>query len=150
MGMKAVAAVPTEATLRAVCRREHPHCFACGDPAEGGLGLRFRIEAGGDVTAAWDCPARGEGYPGLLHGGLAATLLDAAMTHALFARGIVARTGELRVRYRHPICLGSPARIRARLARSLEPLFLLEAELTQGVSRCATARAKFMRVPASA
>lgn len=145
--MTTAAAEPAEAVLRATGRREHPHCFACSDPAEGGLGLSFRVESDGGVAAVWECSAGGESYPGILHGGLVATLLDAAMTHALFARGIVGRTGELRVRYRHPVCLGSAVVVRAELTNDRDPLFVLAATLRQGGSLCAEARARFMRVP---
>lgn len=142
--MNAAVAAPTEERLRATCRREHPHCFACSDPAEGGLGLRFTIGSDGGVHAAWTCPPGGESYPGIVHGGLIATLLDAAMLHALFARGIAARTGELRVRYRNPVCIGSPITIHAWLRRQCAALFELEAELRQGASLCAQAESKFM------
>jgi uncharacterized protein (TIGR00369 family) len=103
----------------------------------------------GDVTARWTCPAGGESYPGIVHGGVVATLLDAAMVHALFARGVVARTGELRIRYRSPVCIGSPVVVRAKLANEGGRLFVLEAELRQGTSLCAEARAKFMQGIAS-
>ena len=139
-------AAPTEATLRATCRREHPHCFACSDPADGGLGLRFQVDTGGSVTTEWTCPPGGESYPGIVHGGVVATLLDAAMVHALFARGIAARTGELRIRYRSPVCIGSPVVVRAWLTNASGRLFVLEAELWQGASLCAEARAKFMQL----
>ncbi|MDI1247531.1 MAG: PaaI family thioesterase [Lacunisphaera sp.] len=145
--MNTAAAAPTEAILRATGRREHPGCFACGDPAAGGLGLKFKIAVPGGVEARWTCPAGGESYPGIMHGGMVATLLDAAMVHALFARGITARTGELRIRYRRPVSSGSPVTIRGWLVRACGPLFMLQAELQQDDSLCAEARAKFMQIP---
>lgn len=138
---------PDAATLRDTCRREHPHCFACSDPAEGGLGLRFTVQEDGGVAAAWTCPAGGESYPGIVHGGLIATLLDAAMVHALFARGIAARTGELHVRYRQPVCIGAPVTVQAWPTQHCGRLWTVRAELRQGASRCAEARAKFLQNP---
>lgn len=38
-------------------------------------------------------------YIDLLHGGIASTLLDAAMTHCLLSKGIEALTAELNVRF---------------------------------------------------
>jgi tRNA (adenine37-N6)-methyltransferase len=148
MIMKTAVVAPTEETLRATCRREHPHCFACSDPAEGGLGLRFQVGADSGVRATWMCPAGGESHPGILHGGLIATLLDAAMVHALFARGIAGRTGDLHIRYRNPVCIGSAVGVGAWLKRQYGALFELEAELRQGDSLCAEATARFMRAPA--
>lgn len=143
--MNPKAVLPTNEMLRATCRREHPHCFACSDPAEGGLGLHFQVAADDAVFAHWTCPAGGESFPGLVHGGLIATLLDAAMVHALFARGIAARTGELRIRFRSPVCIGSPVTVSAKLIDFCDALFVLRAELRQGSSLCAEADAKFMR-----
>jgi acyl-coenzyme A thioesterase PaaI-like protein len=145
--MNTAAAVPTEEMLRATCRREHPHCFACSDPAEGGLGLRFHVGADGRVGASWECPVGGESYPGIVHGGLVATLLDAAMVHALFARGIVGWTGDLRVRYRSSVLIGRPVTVHAWMVQAFGPLYRLEAELRQGASCCAEAKARFMRPP---
>jgi len=101
--MPAAAAAPTEDRRRFVQRQAHPHCFACAAAADGGLGLAFRALAGGGVAADWLCPAAFQGFDGILHGGLTATLLDGAMVHVLFARGIVARTAGLSMRYRRPL-----------------------------------------------
>jgi len=145
--MKKGAITPTEELLRATCRREHPHCFACSDPSQGGLGLHFRVRADGGVHATWVGPVGAESYPGIVHGGLTATLLDAAMVHALFARGIAGLTGELRIRYRSPVCIGTPVAVGAWLTETFDPGFTLEAELRQGASLCAEATGKFMRAP---
>lgn len=140
----AAVAAPTDAALRALCAREHPACFACRPVTQGGLGLRFGVQADGSVAADWICPPGGESYAGIVHGGLLATALDSAMVHALFARGIVARTGELNVRYRHPVRAGELLEVRAWLRRCFGPLHELEAEIRgDGVVRV-RARAKFM------
>jgi tRNA-Thr(GGU) m(6)t(6)A37 methyltransferase TsaA len=143
--MTTAATHPTDELLRATCRREHPHCFACSDPAEGGLGLAFRVLPDGAVQATWTAPLGAESYPGIVHGGLTATLLDAAMVHALFARGIAGLTGDLRIRYRSPVCIGSPVTVRAWLTSDFDPGFALAAEIRQGASLCAEANGKFMR-----
>jgi len=98
------------------------------------------------VVAEWLCPAGGESYAGIVHGGLLATALDSAMVHCLFARDIVARTGELTVRYRRSVRSGAPVTVTARLRESFAPLHYLEAEIRQDGSVCAQARAKFMAV----
>lgn len=144
--MAATVTAPSEAVREAVGRREHPHCFACRPKEEGGLGLTFRVGADGGVAAEWNCPPAGCGYDGILHGGLVATLLDSAMVHVLFARNIIARTAELRVRYHHVVRTGEPATVVARPGPQTGPLCQLEAAVWQGGLRCATARAKFMVV----
>jgi acyl-coenzyme A thioesterase PaaI-like protein len=138
------AAAPTEATLHALCLREHAACFACRPVALGGLGLSFAVQSDGSVAADWTCPPGGESYAGIVHGGLLATALDGAMIHALFARGIVARTGELNVRYSQSVRAGEPTAVTARLRQAHHPLYSLEAEVHQAGVLCARASGKFM------
>jgi acyl-coenzyme A thioesterase PaaI-like protein len=140
----AAVAAPTDAVLRSLCAREHPACFACRPVAQGGLGLEFAAQADGSVSATWTCPPGGESYTGIVHGGLLATALDSAMVHALFARGIVARTGELEVRYRQSAQIGRAMTVRAWLRDHHVPLFRLEAEILQDGVVCAHSLAKFM------
>jgi acyl-CoA thioesterase FadM len=66
------------------------------------------------------------------------------MVHALFARGIVARTAELKVRYRHPAGIRDVLEVRAWLQKSFGPLHELESEIRSENWVVATARAKFM------
>jgi len=85
-----------------------------------------------------------EGYEGLLHGGMTASLLDGIMTNCLFAHGIVALTAELKVRYREPVAIGPEISLRAWIVQRHPPLYLLKAELIQEGCVRATALAKFM------
>ena len=66
------------------------------------------------------------------------------MTNCLFARGHVAVTGELKVRYRKPVVIGEEILIRAWIVRSHAPLYLLEAELKREGYIRTTASAKFI------
>jgi acyl-coenzyme A thioesterase PaaI-like protein len=135
---------PTEGRRRDAQQRAHPHCFACGEPRAAGLGLVFRVLPDGGVATDWLCPAEFQGFDGILHGGLIATLVDSAMVHALFARGVVARTAELSVRYRHPVRAGHPAHVVARLCAQTGPLYCLKAEVCQEGAVRASAQGKFM------
>ncbi|MDD2763196.1 MAG: PaaI family thioesterase [Opitutaceae bacterium] len=145
--MVETATAPTEGRRRDAQQRAHPHCFVCGDPQAGGLGLAFRVLPDGGVAADWHCPSKSQGFDGILHGGLIATLVDSAMVHALFARGVVARTAELRVRYRHPVRAGHPVSVVARLCWQTGPLSCLKAEVCQEGAVRANAQGKFMAGP---
>jgi len=135
---------PSPELLKATRRDAHPRCVVCGRPGPAALGLEFRLRADGSVTADFACAARFEGYGGILHGGVISAIADGAMTNCLFAHGVAAVTAELEVRFRHPVCLGSPLTVTARITRRAEPLFLVEAELAQQGQLKARANGKFM------
>jgi uncharacterized protein (TIGR00369 family) len=132
----------TEET-RDFARSHHPGCFACREPVRGGLGLRFRTRLDGSVIARFPCASDYQGYPGRLHGGIEAMLLDAAMTHCLFARGIHAVTARLDVRYRRPVGIEKAVWVTARLLRRTRRLCILTAEIVQEGVVCTEAEGRF-------
>jgi len=111
--------------LAAVRRRHHPDCVVCGSRNARGLQLAFTRQADGSVSASFACDPAWMGYPGCLHGGVIAALLDGAMTNCLFAQEQVALTAELCVRYREAVVTGRPATVRAWLAHSSSHLLHL-------------------------
>jgi len=130
--------------LEQMREREHPNCVFC-NPLNGfGLGLTFQVDAKGEVTTDFDCSEIYQGYNGILHGGIISLLLDGAMTNCLFAKQIKAVTGELTVRFRHPVCTDCPATVVARIVKSAVPIYYLEAAISQQGKVCAKARCKFM------
>jgi len=139
-----VTTEPDQDLLEQTSESQHPHCIVCGRAADCGLGLRFRSLPDGAVEAAFGCPARCQGYEGVLHGGVTSSLLDGAMTNCLFAHGLVAVTAEMTVRFRHPIATGEPLRVRASISRSQSPLHIVEARIVQAGRVKAKATGKFM------
>lgn len=141
-----------QALLETLRRREHSRCVACGSPTGAAARLRFVVCEDGGVEGWFPPSPLHQGYDGILHGGVIATLLDAAMTNCLFAHGCSGVTADLHVRFRHPVVANLPSLVRARVERSLPPLFVLKAELFQ-TGRChTTAVGKFMdrRYPTAA
>ncbi len=126
-------------------RHGHEHCLLCGSGSPLWPVLAFQPDGDGGVWADLRCNQRLQGYKGLLHGGVVAALLDAAMTHCLFHRGVTALTGELRVRYVHPVPCDSGLEIRARLMKARPPLYRLRAELKRDGEVMAWAEASFLR-----
>lgn len=122
----------------------HPNCFVCGPGHRGGLHLQFALLDDGSVQARFGCGKSFEGYPGLLHGGVISALLDGAMTNCLFAHGQQGITGELKVRFRHPVVTDQPAVVRAWIDRPFPPFCVLEAELVQDERVKAKATGKFV------
>ena len=77
-------------------------CFICGDKNPIGLTVRFYEKDGG--ASAEFVPKEGlEGYQGLLHGGILASLLDEVMIKAVLLKNVYCVTAELLVRYKKPV-----------------------------------------------
>lgn len=127
--------------------RAHGGCVVCGPANARGLGLAFASLPDGGVEARFACDHVFQGYAGVLHGGVIASLLDGAMTSCLFARGRAAVTAELNVQFRHPVVAGRTAKVRAWITRATPPLHVLAAQVVQDGQTKATATGKFMDQP---
>ena len=125
----------------------HPRCVACSSANAVGLHLEYKRSADGDVEAWFDCDPKYTGFPGVLHGGVVALLLDSAMTNCLFAHGLCAFTADLKVRFHAPVHTGRPARIRAHMVGRAKRRLELEAVIEQDGEPRAEARAKFLESP---
>jgi len=139
-----VTTEPAGDLLERTRRTAHPSCIVCGRADECGLGLRFSVQQDGGVVAHFACRRHLQGYEGILHGGIVSALLDGAMTNCLFAHGITAVTGEMTIRFRHPIRLRTAVTVCGRIARSQWPLHVAEAQIVQDGRVMAKARGKFM------
>ena len=142
--MMSVTTEPAQNLLERTRQAAHPLCVVCGRSHECGLGLRFSLCEDGSVEARFECGRAFQGYEGIVHGGITSALLDGAMTNCLFAHGTVAVTGEMTVRFRHPVELGRPLVVRARIVKSKTPLYVTEAEIIQEGQVKAKATGKFM------
>ena len=122
----------------------HSQCLLCGEANPWSLKLTFCMCGDGTVTASFDGKPELQGYLGILHGGVIASLLDAAMTHCLFHHGIEAVTADLHVRYAHAISCDAGLAIWASMVESRPPLYRLRAEISQDGRLMAWAEAKFL------
>lgn len=107
----------------------YPYCFACGDKAPVGLHLKFRYE--GD-EAVCDCEVDRvfQGYNGVVHGGILATLLDEAMAYAVLRTEKLAVTGKLEISYRKPVMVNTPLVLRARVDLAKKRIYKCSASIS--------------------
>lgn len=123
----------------------HSGCVFCGTGNPRSLRLSFQSERDDAVQARFFAEEDLQGYKNVLHGGIAAGLLDAAMTHCLFHRGVKAVTGDLHIRFVRAVTCPSCLVIRAWMLFSRPPLYGLRAEITSGGLLAVWAEAKFVR-----
>ena len=96
------------------------HCFVCGLENQVGLHLRFYDTGPGEVTVNITLPEQYQGYPGIVHGGIVASMLDEAAGRAHMG-GDPPRfmfTARLTINYRKNVPVGKPIRLVGRAGRS--------------------------------
>ncbi len=84
------------------------NCFVCGVENRFGLQLKFDEVAPGHVTAEIVGPEHFQGYPGVVHGGVVAAMLDEVSGRSMI-RGEPPRwmvTAKMEIRYRKPVPTG--------------------------------------------
>jgi uncharacterized protein (TIGR00369 family) len=116
----------------------------CGSQNPWSLGLSFQVSDAGRVCAKFQAYPRLQGYDGILHGGVVVSLLDAAMTHCLFYRGVQAVTGDMHVRFVQPVQCEALLDVRAWALSETPPLYRVKAELVHEKRVMAWAEATFM------
>ena len=89
------------------------HCFGCGVDNAYGLAMTFYEEEPGHVTCDFTVPKHFEGYPGVVHGGVVATMLDeiAGRVVLIDDHARMMMTAKLVTRYRKPVPVGKPLKI---------------------------------------
>jgi acyl-coenzyme A thioesterase PaaI-like protein len=95
------------------------HCFVCGVDNPVGLKLRFYETEQGGVAASFTAPAHFQGYPGVLHGGIIAALLDEVVGRAAMVgdHSHFRLTAKLEIRYRKPVPIGEPLTLKGTVDR---------------------------------
>lgn len=92
------------------------HCFVCGEKNRTGLKARFEIDREkGRSSCTLVIGEEFQGWEGVVHGGIVATLLDEAAIYAGKAFGEQMVTAELTVRYQKPVPTGSEVTVRAEV-----------------------------------
>lgn len=126
------------------------HCFGCGSLNSSGLHLRFRTLDDSTVWAEFSPTREHEGYLGMVHGGITATLLDEAMMWAVTQAGAIAVTARVSIVYRQPLAVGRPVRVTARVVTQRSRLIDAHAEVrdVESDALLAEAEGRFMRVAA--
>jgi uncharacterized protein (TIGR00369 family) len=126
-------------------RNDHSRCLLCGAQNPRSLNLSFEVLNDGCIGTRFTGSAELQGYDGILHGGIIASLLDAAMTHCLFHRGLRAFTADLHVRYVHSVPCDAEVDLKAWVVVPGPPIHRLRAELMLDGRIMAWAEAKFLQ-----
>ena len=92
---------------------ETKDCYVCGPQNPFGLQVKFVSDGPNGARAEYEARSEHCGWPGLLHGGIAFTLMDEALAYALYMQRLYGVTAKAEVRFRQPIPVGAKLIIRA-------------------------------------
>ena len=129
-------------------------CFGCGPANEKGLRIKSHAE-GDEVVAEWMPEKHHQAFPGMLNGGIVASLLDchgnwAACYHLMKKAGAETPpctvSAEIAVKYLRPTPADAPVRLRAHVVDSSKDRATVEATLEAGGKLTATCRGVFVAV----
>lgn len=97
------------------------HCFVCGVENPVGLQLKIYQTEPGVIETTYTAPDHFQGYPGVLHGGIVAALLDEISGRAHMGDPSEPRfmfTGKIEVKYRKNVPIGKPLKIIGKAGKS--------------------------------
>ena len=123
-------------------------CFACGGRNQHGLHLRFAHDGDGAVICRYQPKLEDQGFPGVMHGGILAALLDESMAWAMWAADrALGVTAKMETRYRRSVGTEGELVVHARVLRIRGRRIEVEATVDDAAgARLAEATALFMRL----
>src|SRR6187402_1800162 len=123
-------------------------CFACGDRNSAGLHLHFEREGADGVSCRYEPKEQDQGFPGVMHGGILAALLDESMAWAMWAADrALGVTAKMETRYRKVVGTEGTLVVRGRVVRMRGRRIEVAATVDDASGeRLAEATALFMRL----
>jgi acyl-coenzyme A thioesterase PaaI-like protein len=111
-----------------VVRKQHISrmCFVCGINNDFGLHARFYETLSNELVALIIPSEQHQGYPGRMHGGIAATILDETIARSITAgkeEQLWGVTLEIKTKYRKPVPLGVELKVVGRVTSENSRIF---------------------------
>ena len=91
--------------MEKVKTKDYPYCYGCGDANPIGLRLNHRLERRRLVTEFLPLEEH-QGWPGMVHGGILATLLYEVMENLPFLEGTTTMMKSMDISFRRPATTG--------------------------------------------
>ena len=105
-------------------------CFVCGDENPAGLQIQFKVDVkNGAASSRVVLDQRFQGWQGVVHGGILATLLDEVAIYACRGQGEQFVTAEINVRFRKPVKVGSIIDLKGRILENRRKLYRVESSI---------------------
>ena len=125
-------------------------CFVCGEKNDFGLHAKFYETDVNELVALINPSELHQGYPGRMHGGLTATILDETIARSIGngkEEQIWGVTLELKTKFRKPVPLGQELKIVGRVTNEGSRSFEGTGEIVlQNGEIAVTAEGKYLKV----
>lgn len=107
-------------------------CPGCCPTNDKGVKMEF-FEDGDDIVSYWQPREEWQSWRDTLHGGVQCLLLDEIAGWVVFRKmQTIGVTSRMDTRYLHPVSIdGGPLEIRARIAKKMRNVLLIDAEIYQ-------------------
>ena len=124
------------------------HCFACGTLNAHGIRLDLHVERGRSWVELALQP-RFQGWDGIIHGGIVATILDEVMAWSLVDADSWGLTARLSVAFKRPVPLGRPIHVEGWITESRRRVITTAGRMVAGGSGEVLATAEAIYVAAT-
>ncbi len=127
------------------------HCFICGLENKIGLKTEFFETEDGELAAVFTPTADHQSYPGVVHGGISAAVLDELIGRAINIKNpdMFAMTVELSMQYKKPVPYGKPLIGKAHITNDGTRIYEGEGIIyNENGEVCVIATGKYFKMPA--
>jgi acyl-coenzyme A thioesterase PaaI-like protein len=122
-------------------------CYVCGKDNPLGLKVEFEVDSETKCIRGRFIPrVEHQGYQGIIHGGIVATLMDEAMVKLAWKLGHPAVSAEITVRFKSPAAPDEELIVTARLRKDSGRLIEADAEVRQGLKVIGEATGRLLKV----
>lgn len=130
-------------------QKNSKHCFVCGLKNDFGLKAKFFVLDNKETVALFTPHEFHQSYPGMMHGGMSATILDETIGRAIcaFEKDTLGFTLDLHIKYRKPVPLNKELKVIAKVTHNGSRFFEGEGKLILPTGEVAVeAHGKYIKV----
>ncbi len=110
-------------------RSDYQGCFVCG--AQNPVGLKLQFQREGERIVTEFLPGEVfQGFPGVVHGGILASLLDETLSRTALLYQQWVMTGRLEIRYRRPAPVGQLLRVTGEVEQHRARMLIARGAIT--------------------
>ena len=122
-------------------------CFVCGNQNPAGLQIQLAVDVeDGSASSRVTLDERFQGWQGVIHGGILATLLDEVAIYACRSQGEQFVTVEINVRYRKPVPVASLIDLKGQITKKIRKLYTVKSRIEINGTLHAEAEVRVMQL----